>query len=67
MPINYDKTIWVNDKTRLNESNLNHIEDGIEAVTNFANTLEEQMEHIPEFGIHVEEIDEKFYYRLDNQ
>ena len=33
MDIRYDKTIWVNDLTPLNASNLNHIEDGIEQAT----------------------------------
>ena len=32
--ITYTKTNWVNDVTKLNATNMNHIEDGIEAATN---------------------------------
>lgn len=34
MAIEYNKTTWLNDNTPLNADNMNHIEDGIEAVTN---------------------------------
>ena len=37
MAIEYNKTNWVNNKTQLNRDNMNHIEDGIEAVTNAVN------------------------------
>lgn len=30
--ISYKKTVWVNNVTKLNEENMNHIEDGIEAL-----------------------------------
>ena len=38
----YTKRVWYNDKTKLSAHNLNHIEDGIEAV---ANAIEELEEH----------------------
>lgn len=37
----YQKTNWINDVTKLNQSNMNHIEDGIELVTNEVILLEE--------------------------
>lgn len=37
MAIEYNKTTWLNDNTPLNADNMNHIEDGIEAVTNAIN------------------------------
>ena len=37
MAIEYNKTTWVNDNTPLNADNMNHIEDGIEAVANAVN------------------------------
>lgn len=37
MAIEYNKTNWVNDQTKLNADNMNHIEDGIEAATNAVN------------------------------
>lgn len=43
MPINYDKTFWRNGVTPVNSKNMNHIEDGIKEVTDFANILEEQI------------------------
>ena len=35
----YIKTNWVNNVTKLNADNMNHIEDGIEAATVEINTL----------------------------
>ena len=40
MAISYNKTNWVNNETKLNAENLNHIEDGIKNVTNEVNKLE---------------------------
>lgn len=37
----YNRTIWVNDQTKLNAKNMNNIEDGIELVTNEVILLEE--------------------------
>lgn len=37
MSIEYNKTNWVNNVTKLNATNMNHIEDGIEAATNAIN------------------------------
>lgn len=34
--ITYTKTNWVNNETKLNADNMNHIEDGILAATNAA-------------------------------
>lgn len=34
--ISYTKTNWVNNETKLNAANMNHIEDGILAATNAA-------------------------------
>lgn len=39
MAIEYNKTNWVNNITKLNATNMNHIEDGIEAVTNAVNSV----------------------------
>lgn len=39
MGIEYNKTNWVNNKTPLNRDNMNHIENGIEAVTNAVNDI----------------------------
>lgn len=39
MAIEYNKTNWVNNVTKLNATNMNHIEDGIEAVTNAVNDI----------------------------
>ena len=35
----YTKTVWVNNVTKLNADNMNHIENGIEAATVEINTL----------------------------
>ena len=37
--ISYKKTNWVNNVTKLNADNMNHIENGIEAATVEINTL----------------------------
>lgn len=37
----YQKTNWINDVTKLNQSNMNHMENGIELVTNEVILLEE--------------------------
>ena len=37
--ISYTKTNWVNNVTKLNADNMNHIENGIEAVTNAINDI----------------------------
>lgn len=37
--IKYKKTIWINDVTPVNATNLNNIEEGIEKVTNAFNDL----------------------------
>ena len=39
MALNYQKTNWVNNVTKLNADNMNHIENGIEAATVEINTL----------------------------
>ena len=38
--ISYIKTNWVNNVTKLNADNMNHIENGIEAAVNEINILE---------------------------
>ena len=37
--ISYTKTNWVNNVTKLNADNMNHIENGIEAATDEINAL----------------------------
>jgi len=41
MAISYNKTNWVNNETKLNAENLNHIEDGIKNVTDEVNKIED--------------------------
>lgn len=41
MVISYNKTNWVNNETKLNAENLNHIEDGVKNVTDEVNKIEE--------------------------
>lgn len=36
----YDKTVWVNDETDLNEDNMNKIENQLESLTNNVITIE---------------------------
>lgn len=42
----YTKTNWENNKTKLNAENMNHIEDGIEAANNTANSCADDIETI---------------------
>ena len=39
----YNKTFWIDGETKLNAENLNHIEEGIESVSNKANSNFEQI------------------------
>ena len=41
MAISYNKTNWVNNETKLNAENLNHIEDGVKNVTDEVNKIED--------------------------
>lgn len=43
MTLEYDKTNWVDDSTRLNAENLNHIEVGIEDCVEAINALEDKI------------------------
>ena len=43
MTLEYDKTNWVDDSTRLNAENLNHIEVGIEDCVDAINALEDKV------------------------
>jgi hypothetical protein len=42
----YTKKVWVNDQTKLSAKNLNHIENGIEAVADKIDTIEENIHGI---------------------
>lgn len=46
----YVKTNWINDKTKLNADNLNHIEDGIENATNEIKNLDNKIIQLEEFA-----------------
>lgn len=46
----YVKTNWINDKTKLNADNLNHIEDGIENATNEIKNLDNKITQLEEFA-----------------
>lgn len=46
----YIKTNWINDKTKLNADNLNHIEDGIENATNEIKNLDNKIIQLEEFA-----------------
>ena len=39
MALNYQKTNWVNNETKLNADNMNHIEDGIKNASDEVNVL----------------------------
>ena len=39
MALNYQKTNWVNNETKLNAANMNHIEDGIKNASDEVNVL----------------------------
>ena len=40
----YTKKVWLDDQTKLNAKNLNHIEKGIEAVADAVDAVENQLE-----------------------
>ncbi len=40
----YTKKVWLDDQTKLNAKNLNHIEKGIEAVADAVDAVESQLE-----------------------
>jgi hypothetical protein len=44
----YTKKVWVNDQTKLSAKNLNHIENGIEAIADEIDTIEENISGIGE-------------------
>lgn len=44
----YEKRVWRNDQTKLSAKNMNHIEDGIEALANKIDIIEENVDGIGE-------------------
>lgn len=44
----YTKTNWVNNTTPINDTNLNHIEDGIEDIDGRLTNIESDIEDIEE-------------------
>ena len=51
--ISYTKTNWVNNVTKLNADNMNHIENGIEAATVEINTLKSDLSTLS-LGVHTD-------------
>ena len=43
MALNYQKTNWVNNETKLNAANMNHIEDGIKNASDEVNVLKSDL------------------------
>ena len=46
MALNYQKTNWVNNETKLNAANMNHIEDGIKNASDEVNVLKSDVNDI---------------------
>ena len=54
----YEKRVWYNNQTKLSAKNMNHIEDGIQAVA-------DKVEYLEEHGIDIASLDLHYHDNLD--
>ena len=60
MSFEYNKTVWVNDETPINEENLNKIENQLEFLTEFSESVNNSIGNIESSLDHIIDIQEGF-------
>ena len=58
MSFEYNKTVWVNDETPINEENLNKIENQLEFLTEFSESVNNSIGNIESSLDHIIDIQE---------